>query len=109
MLTAILRREAPRRLAHEIGIAYRSSADDDTGDPLAEPALDRAQIANAAAELHGQLYMSEDLLDRLSIHRLTGERAVEIDDMEIGEPLAFELLACAAGSLLNTVALAMSP
>src|SRR5690606_21447924 len=50
-------RDAARKrfcgLLHQRRIAHRRSADDDARDALAEPALDRLQIADATAELHG--------------------------------------------------------
>ena len=37
--------------ADELGVAEGRGAEDDAGDPLAEPALERGAVADAAAEL----------------------------------------------------------
>ena len=67
---------------------------------LAEPALDRGTVANAAAELHRNFHRREDALDRRGIHRLAGERAVEIDDVQI-----FEALLCEQRGLRRRIAI----
>ena len=77
---------------HQLGIAHRRGADDDARDALAEPAFDRGHVADAAAELHRDRDRLEDLLDRGRIHRLAGEGAVEIDDVQIAEALGGERL-----------------
>ena len=46
---------------------------------------------------------------RLAIDRMPGKGAVEIDDMQPGKSQFGEVGAWAAGSVLNTVALAISP
>ena len=74
----------------ELRIAHRGRADDDARDALVEPGLDGLEIANAAAELHRHGDGLQHRLDRLRIHRLAGEGAVEIDDMQIFEPLLGE-------------------
>ena len=79
-----------RRLLDQRRIAHRRGADDDARDALAEPALDRGAVANAAAELHRDFHRREDALDRRGIHRLAGEGAVEIDDVQIFEALLRE-------------------
>ena len=79
-----------RRFLHQRRIAHRRRADDDAGDALAEPALDGGAVADAAAELHRDFHRGEDALDRRGIHRLAGESAVEIDDVEILEALRRE-------------------
>ena len=79
-----------RRALHQLGIAHRRGADDDAVDALAEPALDRRHVADAAAELHRDRDRFENVLDRAGVHRLAGERAVEIDDVQIFEALRLE-------------------
>ena len=58
--------------------------------PLSSQPVERRHIADAAAELHFHAGRFDDALDRLGIHRLAGERAVEIDDMQIFESGALE-------------------
>ncbi len=58
--------------------------------PLPSQASIVCEIANAAAELHAQFDARQNFIDRLRIHRLAGEGAVEIDDMEMREALARE-------------------
>ncbi len=50
--------------------------------PSPEPGLDRAEAADAAAELNGNLHRLQDRRDRERVHRLAGESAVEIDEMQ---------------------------
>ena len=57
---------------------------------LAEPAFDGGHVANAAAELHRDRDRLQDAVHRSGIHRLAGEGAVEIDDVEIFEALRLE-------------------
>src|SRR5262249_8344565 len=65
-------------------------ADDDPGDALVEPGLDGADVANAAAELHGNRSRFDDALDRGNIDRLAGKGTVEIDHVEIFEAQRLE-------------------
>ena len=85
-----LARKAPRRLAHEAGVADRRGPDDGAGDPLREPGLEGPHVADPAAELHGQANRGQDRVDRRRVHRRPGESAIQIDDMEMAEALAFE-------------------
>src|SRR5262249_60234963 len=78
------------RLGAERRIAHRRGADDDTGDALVEPGLDRADVANPAAELQGNRSRFDDALDRGNIDRLAGKGAVEIDHVEILEAQRLE-------------------
>src|SRR5258708_3259801 len=57
----------------------------DAGDGLVEPGLDGAHVANAAAELQGNVGRFDDALDRGHIDGLAGKGAVEIDHVEILE------------------------
>ena len=83
----------PRRLAHEIGIADRRGADDD-----ARHARSRASRATVFRSRMPPPSWSlivrwpQNAPDRLGVDRLAGERPVEIDDMEIVEPLRRERL-----------------
>ena len=58
--------------------------------PLVEPRLDGLQVADAAAELRRDGDGFEDGVDRIAVHRLAGEGAVEIDDVQLGEALVLE-------------------
>ena len=58
--------------------------------PFAEPGFDRRHVANAAAELHRQADGFQNAVDRVAVHRLAGEGAVEIDDVQILEALHLE-------------------
>ena len=60
--------------------------------PLFEPADDGAHVAHAAAELHFHLHRCQDAFDRRRVHRLPGEGAVEIDDVQIAKTLLLEPL-----------------
>ena len=62
----------------------------DAGDAFVEPAADRFHVANAAAELDRHFHRAENFLDRQRIHRLAGESAVEVDDMQMVEALVVE-------------------
>ena len=58
--------------------------------PLPSQRFDGGTVADAAAELHRDLHRGENALDRRGIHRLAGEGAVEIDDVQIFEALRRE-------------------
>ena len=59
-------------------------ADDDVADAVVEIALDRVEVADAAAELHRDLLAdhAHDLADRQLVARLAGDRAVEVDEVQ---------------------------
>ena len=59
-------------------------------NPALQPAAHRLHVAHAAAELHLHRQPGENPLDRLGVDGLAGEGAVEIDDMQIFEPLLGE-------------------
>ncbi len=92
------------------GSRTRDCAQDDAAQALAQPALDLVKRADTAAELHrdfrSRLRMASTAAPLAALSR---ESAVEIDDVQLLEALALEDLACAAGSVLNTVAWSMSP
>src|SRR6185312_7900051 len=77
-----LARELAARLFHQRGILQRHGAEDDARDAASEPVLDLRQVTDAAAELYRNLDALEDGLDRRRIHRLAGERAVEVHEMQ---------------------------
>ena len=54
--------------------------------PQTQPVIDRGAVADAAAELDFQIDRPADRPHRLAIHRLAGEGAVEIDDVQPAEP-----------------------
>src|SRR5207249_4732159 len=69
---------------------HRGGADDHAIDALAEPAFDRCHVADAATELHRDRDRLENPLDRRRIDRPACEGAVEVDDVQILEPLRLE-------------------
>ena len=71
-------------------IAHRGGADDDPPDAFIEPCIDRRAVADAAAELQRNFHRGEDALDRRGVHRLAGEGAVEIDDVQVFKALRRE-------------------
>ena len=79
-----------RRLAHERRVFDGRRADDDARDAFFQPARQRAHVANAAAELHGNRQCGENGFDRLGVARRAREGAVEIDDMQIFETDSLE-------------------
>ncbi len=58
--------------------------------PLSSQASMVCEVADAAAELHRHRDRLQHRLDRLGVHRLAGERAVEIDHVQIFEALRGE-------------------
>src|SRR6185436_838088 len=62
-----------RRLAHQRRIAYRRRAENHPVDALAKPGDDGVEVANAAAELDGDVHRVEDGLDRFLIDWLSLE------------------------------------
>ena len=76
-----------RQLLTEIRIAHGSGADDDASDALGEPGFDRFQVADAAAKLHRYGDRRQHRLDRSRVHRPAGKGAIEIDHVQIFEPL----------------------
>ncbi len=78
------------RLFDQRRIAHRDRAEDHPGEALFQPGLDMAQRADAAAELHGEIHALEDRLHRRAIDALAGKGAVEVDDVQVVEALAFE-------------------
>ena len=77
---------------HKFGIAHRCSPDDHPRNALCQPGLDRFQIANTAAELHRHRDRLEHGFHRQRVHRPAGKGAVEVDHVEIFEPLRGERL-----------------
>ncbi len=75
--------EIARGRADQLGIFQRSGADHHARDAEIEPALDPRAVANAAAQLHMAGEALDDRAHGLAIDRFAGERAVEIDDVEM--------------------------
>ena len=71
-----------RGLADEAGIADRGGAEDDAGDALAEPGLDRGRSRMPPPSWTGSVDRGEDRLDRGAVDRAAGEGAVEVDDVQ---------------------------
>ena len=91
MPTAIAAGIKPRRLAHEIGVLQRRRADDDARDALLQPA---ATVRRSRTPPPSCTFMPVPARMRSTaarVHRLPGEGAVEIDDVQIVETLALEL------------------
>ena len=84
---------ALRRLLHQRRIAHRRGADDDARRRPCRASLRsspcRGCRRRAAPECSTAV---EDALDRRGVHRLAGEGAVEIDDVQILEALRLERL-----------------
>src|SRR5690606_10664 len=68
----------------EAGILHCGGADHDVAHTAVDVALDRVEIANAAAQLDRQVFADfiDDLPDDGFVLRLAGNRAVEVDDMQ---------------------------
>src|SRR5579871_581851 len=81
-----------RRGPHEIRIAHGGGADHDAGDALGEPAFDRRDVADAAAELHRNLDRLADRGDDARVHGLAGKGAVEVDEVQPFEARRLEAL-----------------
>ena len=71
-------------VVQEARILDGGRADDDVGDAVVEIALDRVEIADAAAQLHRDLLAdhAHDLADGELVLRHAGDRAVQIDDVQ---------------------------
>ena len=80
-----------RGLPHEAGVADRSRADDHSAYPLGQPPFDRAEVADAAAELDRDRQTGEHSLDGLRVDRLAGESAVKVDHVQIFEAHFLEI------------------
>src|SRR5215472_10627315 len=76
----------PAGLAHQGRILERGGAEDNPRDARLDPGIESSLIADAAAELAGNGDCAQDRLHRLPVHRLAGEGAIEIDQMEPGGP-----------------------
>ena len=86
--------ESAAGIVQETGILDRGGTDDHVTDAVVEAALDGIEIADTAAELHGNVIANglHDFLDRPLVFWLTGKSAVEIDHVQaarsLGEPMA---------------------
>ena len=99
-------------IVQEAGVLHRGGADDDVADAVVEIALDRVEVANAAAQLDRDLLAdhADDLADRALVLRLAGERAVQVDEMQaLAHPARANAAPSPPGSSENTVADCISP
>ena len=66
------------------GVFNRGGADDDVAQTGVQIALDRVQVAYAAAQLHVnfQAHFSQYFFDRQVVFRNASERAVEVDQVQ---------------------------
>jgi hypothetical protein len=66
----------------------RRGADDDVAQAVVQVALDRVQVAQAAAQLHGDLavHLGQDGLDRRFVDRLAGEGPVQVHQVQPSRP-----------------------
>jgi hypothetical protein len=74
----------PPNAVQEAGIFHRRRADDHVRQTVVQIALDRVQVADPAAQLDGNLTtdLFDDRADRVFVLRLTGERSIEVDEMQ---------------------------
>nr|GEU28313.1 hypothetical protein [Tanacetum cinerariifolium] len=89
--------EGAARIVQEARFLDRGGADDDIADAGVEVALDGVEVADAAAQLHGNfievvflgklLHHFEDGLDRAFVFRLAGKGAVQVDQMQAARAL----------------------
>ena len=75
---------------HKRWVAHGRSTDDDAGNTLAEPAFDGCHVAHTPTELYTHRGTLKNTINRFSIHRLTGKRAIKIDDVQIIKTLRFK-------------------
>ncbi len=71
-------------VVQEPGVLDGGGADDHVGDAVVEVALDRLEVADAAAQLDRDLLAdhADDLADRELVLRHAGDGAVEVDDVQ---------------------------
>jgi hypothetical protein len=93
--------ERVARFVQETGILHGRGADDDEGDAVVEVALDGLQVADASAQLHGDVRVDrgDDVLDGRFVPRLAGDGAVQVDDVQALGALAGPLRRGLAGFL----------
>ena len=65
-------------------ILHRRRADDHVRQTVVQIAFDGVQVANAAAQLDGNLaaHFLDDRADRVFVFRLAGERAIQVDEVQ---------------------------
>ena len=80
----------PCGFAHQRGIADRDGTENHARNAGCEPILDRLAIANAAAELKRNFDRRKNCANGRCIHRMSRERAIEIDEMQIFESRGLE-------------------
>jgi len=69
-------------MPHKTRIAQRRGAQHHTVDAERQPMLDRAAVANPAAELDRQIDGIADCCNRRAVHRAAGEGAVKVHDVQ---------------------------
>ena len=71
-------------IAQETGVLHRGGADDDVRQAVVEVALDGAEIANAAAQLHGDVFAHflDDGANGRLVARLASECAVQVHQVQ---------------------------
>ncbi|CAG9213066.1 hypothetical protein BCAR13_260050 [Paraburkholderia caribensis] len=76
--------ERRARFEQEAGVLHRRRADDHVLEAVVQIAFDRVQVADAAAQLHGNLAADffDDRANRVFVLRLAGERAVQVDEVQ---------------------------
>src|SRR5207249_193370 len=82
------------RIMQEPGILDGSRPDDYVGNPIVEITFDRVEVTDPAAELHWNLLAddADDFADDELVLGHTGDRAVEIDEMQPLRPLLEPML-----------------
>ena len=75
----------------EAGIFDRGRADDDVAQPCIQIALNRVEVADAAAQLHIHFaaHGFENLADRHLVFRMAGKGTVQVDQVQPPGPLVY--------------------
>jgi hypothetical protein len=76
--------------AHEGGVFHRDGAEDDAGEALFQPHLDGAMSRMPPPSWAGT-FTAQDRLDGGGVHRLAGEGAVQVDEVQPFAPGGLEL------------------
>ena len=86
-------RVAPAGLGHQGRVVKGHGAEDDPADAGHQPALDRRQVADAAAQLDAHtepVDCRQDGAHRVRVQRPAGNGAVQVDDVQPAAPLRRE-------------------
>ena len=75
--------------AHKLRVFHRGGADNHIGEPQIEVFFDGGQIADAAAQLHGQgfAHFLQNGADGFEVFRFAGECAVQVHQMQAARAL----------------------